>query len=58
MASRFYVATKKCFKCDKIVYGPELIAVLDKVWHRACFKCGMYYFSKDRQISMILFLFC
>merc|ERR1711874_297050 len=29
----------KCAKCGKTVYPVEEIKCLDKVWHKACFKC-------------------
>lgn len=31
--------SKKCAKCDKNVYPAEELKCLDKVWHKACFKC-------------------
>ncbi|XP_041371778.1 LIM and SH3 domain protein F42H10.3-like isoform X2 [Gigantopelta aegis] len=30
---------KKCAKCTKTVYPTEELKCLDKVWHKACFKC-------------------
>ena len=30
---------KKCAKCFKTVYPVEEIKCLDKLWHKACFKC-------------------
>uniref|UniRef100_A0A0B7B9L7 LIM zinc-binding domain-containing protein n=1 Tax=Arion vulgaris TaxID=1028688 RepID=A0A0B7B9L7_9EUPU len=31
--------SKKCAKCQKIVYPTEELKCLDKVWHKSCFKC-------------------
>ncbi|XP_067687311.1 LIM and SH3 domain protein F42H10.3-like isoform X1 [Haliotis asinina] len=31
--------SKKCGKCSKTVYPTEELKCLDKVWHKACFKC-------------------
>ncbi|KAK7093033.1 LIM and SH3 domain protein F42H10.3-like isoform X4 [Littorina saxatilis] len=31
--------SKKCAKCTKTVYPTEELKCLDKVWHKACFKC-------------------
>jgi len=31
--------TEKCCKCGKSVYVVEKLAILEKVWHKACFKC-------------------
>eukprot|EP01114_Cavostelium_apophysatum_P003720 TRINITY_DN13851_c0_g1_i1.p3 TRINITY_DN13851_c0_g1~~TRINITY_DN13851_c0_g1_i1.p3 ORF type:complete len:128 (+),score=28.61 TRINITY_DN13851_c0_g1_i1:307-690(+) len=31
--------TEKCCKCGKSVYVVERLAILDKVWHKGCFKC-------------------
>ncbi|XP_040583528.1 LIM and SH3 domain protein F42H10.3 isoform X2 [Lepeophtheirus salmonis] len=30
---------KKCAKCEKTVYPIEEVKCLEKVWHKACFKC-------------------
>eukprot|EP00096_Caligus_rogercresseyi_P011519 TRINITY_DN453_c0_g1_i3.p1 TRINITY_DN453_c0_g1~~TRINITY_DN453_c0_g1_i3.p1 ORF type:complete len:386 (+),score=99.11 TRINITY_DN453_c0_g1_i3:177-1334(+) len=32
-------AVKKCAKCEKTVYPIEEVKCLEKVWHKACFKC-------------------
>lgn len=31
--------SKKCAKCEKVVYPAEELKCLDKVWHKMCFKC-------------------
>ncbi|XP_076456090.1 LIM and SH3 domain protein F42H10.3-like isoform X2 [Babylonia areolata] len=31
--------SKKCAKCTKTVYPTEELKCLDKIWHKACFKC-------------------
>ncbi|XP_025081439.1 LIM and SH3 domain protein F42H10.3-like isoform X2 [Pomacea canaliculata] len=31
--------SKKCAKCTKSVYPTEELKCLDKIWHKACFKC-------------------
>eukprot|EP00095_Tigriopus_kingsejongensis_P003572 maker-scaffold140_size315649-snap-gene-0.13 protein:Tk03572 transcript:maker-scaffold140_size315649-snap-gene-0.13-mRNA-1 annotation:"lim and sh3 domain protein lasp-like" len=31
--------SKKCAKCEKTVYPTEELKCLEKVWHKACFKC-------------------
>ena len=31
--------SKKCAACGKTVYPVEEIRCLDKIWHKACFKC-------------------
>ncbi|CAG5115494.1 unnamed protein product, partial [Candidula unifasciata] len=31
--------SKKCAKCQKIVYPTEELKCLDKIWHKLCFKC-------------------
>ncbi|ELU01861.1 hypothetical protein CAPTEDRAFT_18297 [Capitella teleta] len=31
--------SKKCAKCDKTVYPLEELKCLDKIWHKACFRC-------------------
>ena len=31
--------SKKCAKCFKTVYPVEEVKCLDKIWHKACFKC-------------------
>lgn len=41
------IPTPKCCKCEKTVYVTETIAVLGKLWHRQCFKCGMFYCDKS-----------
>lgn len=33
------MSQKKCGKCEKTVYPTEELKCLDKVWHKACFKC-------------------
>eukprot|EP00007_Cunea_sp_BSH-02190019_P009384 CAMPEP_0174232474 /NCGR_PEP_ID=MMETSP0417-20130205/2751_1 /TAXON_ID=242541 /ORGANISM="Mayorella sp, Strain BSH-02190019" /LENGTH=155 /DNA_ID=CAMNT_0015310537 /DNA_START=93 /DNA_END=557 /DNA_ORIENTATION=- len=32
-------ATQKCHKCGKTVYAVEKLNILDKTWHKWCFKC-------------------
>ena len=31
--------SKKCAKCEKTVYPVEELKCLEKIWHKACFKC-------------------
>lgn len=31
--------SKRCSKCEKTVYPTEELKCLDKIWHKACFKC-------------------
>jgi hypothetical protein len=31
--------TEKCTKCNKTVYAVEKLYILDKTWHKWCFKC-------------------
>ncbi|BFZ06441.1 hypothetical protein BsWGS_09479 [Bradybaena similaris] len=33
--------SKKCAKCQKIVYPTEELKCLDKIWHKLCFKCDV-----------------
>jgi hypothetical protein len=33
------MSAKKCAKCEKTVYPTEELKCLEKVWHKACFKC-------------------
>lgn len=35
----FTEMSKVCAKCEKLVYPTEELKCLDKVWHKACFKC-------------------
>ncbi|CAH1775858.1 unnamed protein product [Owenia fusiformis] len=32
---------KPCAKCNKTVYPTEKVNCLDKIWHKACFKCDV-----------------
>jgi hypothetical protein len=43
IASQSVQASKmvnKCAKCNKTVYPVEEVKCLDKLWHKACFKCN------------------
>tara|TARA_R110002050_G_scaffold70543_7_gene152032 strand:- start:584 stop:880 length:297 start_codon:yes stop_codon:yes gene_type:complete len=33
-------AKEKCHKCGKTVYAVEKLNILDKTWHKWCFKCA------------------